>query len=264
VTAAAVAFLAAGLAPAAQASGRAITREFTLTKADLAALVKSEPAAIREKITAAPDAFLVLLASVLAQPADLLVLVDKTHALAADAAPPDLVPLSQTSLKGTRNDLSVRRAILPALEAMAAAAAAAGAPLTIGSSYRSYDYQAQVYANEVKLYGKEQADRESAHPGLSQHQLGTAVDFSPIADSFGSTLQSAWLSAHAEEYGFSLSFPEGMEQVTGYRHESWHWRYVTKPGAALQRQFFLDVQQYMLEFLNAHRAELEKALTGKR
>jgi zinc D-Ala-D-Ala carboxypeptidase len=258
------AVFASVVVPAASATGRAVVPEFSLTRGDLAAMIKDQPSTVQERILAAPDRFLSLLAVVLAEPADLFVLVDKSHALAANAVPADLVSLNGTGLKVTRNDLSLRKVLMPALQDMARAAAAAGVPLTIGSSYRSYEYQAQVYATEVKLYGKEQADRESARPGLSQHQLGTALDFAPIGDAFGATAQAAWLAAHAEEFGFSLSYPDGYETVTGYRHESWHYRYVTKPGASLQESFFLDIQQYMMEFLHAHRAELEKRRTGKR
>jgi len=163
----------------------------------------------------------------------------------------------------TRKDLSLRKSIMPAVLSLVKAAAAAGAPLTFGSSYRSYAYQVTVYQNEVKLYGKAQADRESAQPGTSQHQLGTAMDFSPIADSFEGTPQARWLKAHAWEYGFSLSFPAGYEEVTGYRHESWHYRYITPSGALLQRQFFGDVQQYLMEFLHENRALLEQRLVRK-
>ena len=66
-----------------------------------------------------------------------------------------------------------------------------------------------------------------------------------------------WLAAHAGEYGFSLSYPQGYEEVTGYRYESWHYRYITKPGALLQKRYFGDVQQYMLEFLHENRTALE-------
>ncbi|HUI72133.1 MAG TPA: M15 family metallopeptidase, partial [Spirochaetia bacterium] len=101
-------------------------------------------------------------------------------------------------------------------------------------------------------------ERESAHPGLSQHQLGTAIDFGTISDGYEKTREGRWVAAHAWEYGFTLSYPKDYEQVTGYRYESWHYRYITRPGAVMQREFFSDVQQYFLEFLNDNRAVLEQ------
>jgi D-alanyl-D-alanine carboxypeptidase len=44
-----------------------------------------------------------------------------------------------------------------------------------------------------------------------------------------------------------------MEDVTGYVWESWHYRYITKPGSTLERDFFGGVQQYLMEFLVAYR-----------
>ena len=115
----------------------------------------------------------------------------------------------------------------------------------------------------MKTYGQETADRESARPGASQHQLGTAIDFGSITDAFARTRAGKWLFAHAGEYGFSLSYPQGYEGITGYRYESWHYRYVTKAGVLLQRKYFGDIQQYLMEFLDQNRPSLE-ASGGKR
>ena len=146
---------------------------------------------------------------------------------------------------------------MPDLLQMVSAARADGVTLLFSSSYRSYEYQEAVYEREVKTYGQQAADRESARPGTSQHQLGTAIDFGSITDAFAGTRAGRWLAAHAREFGFSLSFPKGYEEVTGYRYESWHYRYITRPAAKLQKEYFDDIQQYLLEFLHDNRALLE-------
>jgi D-alanyl-D-alanine carboxypeptidase len=245
------------------ARGTALVPEFSLTRKDLEKMISSLPSPIAKGIAARPEAFLHLVAAVLAEPPDLLVLVDKEHALPDGYAPTDLVSLNDCPLNVSRNDLSLRKAIMPPVLAMAAAAKADGAPLLFSSTYRSYEYQVGVYDREVKQYGQERADRESARPGMSQHQLGTAVDFGSITDAFAGTKQGRWLQAHAWEYGFSLSYPDGYEQVTGYRHESWHYRYITRPGAELQREFFGDIQQYLLQFLHDNRERLVASLVKK-
>jgi D-alanyl-D-alanine carboxypeptidase len=246
------------------ATGKGVAPEFSLTLKDLQSMTTSLPKAIQRDIAAKPEAFLHLLAAVLSEPPELLVLVDKKHPLPADSVPVDLVSLNDYPLNVSRPDLRLRKAIMPGVLAMDAAARADGAPLLYSSAWRSYQYQATVYENEVKSYGREQADRESARPGMSQHQLGTAIDFGSITNAFAATRQGKWLQAHAWEYGFSLSYPDGYEPVTGYRHEGWHYRYVTKAGAILQRDFFGGIQQYMLEFLHDHRALLESRLVKKR
>ncbi len=246
------------LPAAASEAGTWITPEFSLSLEDLGKMTASLPADIRDGIQGRPSAFLGLMARVLDQPADFFILVDKQHPLGAEYVPPDLVPLKEYALRTTWPNLMLRKAIMPEVLQMVRAARADGVTVTFSSTYRSYDYQQGLFAREVRMYGKEMAERESAHPGFSQHQLGTAIDFGTISDGYEKTREGEWVSAHAWEYGFTLSYPVGYEQVTGYRYESWHYRYITRPGALMQREFFRDVQQYFLEFLNDNRALLEQ------
>jgi D-alanyl-D-alanine carboxypeptidase len=240
------------------ASGARISAQFSLSQEDLRGMTSSLPAAVQDRILARPKDFLQLMARVLDEPEDLFILVDKRHALPADYAPQDLVRLFKDhTLEVSWTDVSVRRAIMPDLLEMASAAHKDGVTLVFSSGYRSYEYQISVYEREVKMYGKETADRESARAGMSQHQLGTAVDFGSITDAFADTRAGKWLAAHAWEYGFSLSYPRGYEELTGYRYESWHYRYMTRSGTLIQREFFGDVQQYLVEFLNENRATLQ-------
>lgn len=185
---------------------------------------------------------------------DLLVVVDKERALAPDYEPADLVPLDGYPLSVSRNDLRLRLAIMDAVLAMDAAARADGVRLVLSSAYRSYAYQESVYARNVSQLGEAEASRVSARAGHSQHQLGTAIDFGSIDDSFASTPAGLWLAANAGRYGFSMSYPPGMEAVTGYVWESWHFRYLTVPGAVLEREYFGGVQKYLLDFLDALRS----------
>jgi D-alanyl-D-alanine carboxypeptidase len=178
-------------------------------------------------------------------------LVDKQHALPDGYEPDDLVPLTTGSYALGRSGLTLRRAAEDSLREMSAAAKAEGITLTVGSAYRSAAYQAEVYEREVRTYGKETADRESAQPGKSQHQLGLVVDFAPIDDAFARTPASEWLLRNAGRFGWSLSFPDGYEEVTGYRWESWHYRYVGKDLAAFIDTYFEGIQQYALQFIKA-------------
>jgi D-alanyl-D-alanine carboxypeptidase len=184
----------------------------------------------------------------------LYVLVDKNHALPPGYAPDDLVSLTGVegggSYRISRHGLLLRKAAAEALEEMAAAAKAEGVTLTVGSAYRSYDYQVEVYNRIVGELGEEIAGRESARPGHSQHQTGLTLDFAPIDDSFAATPEGKWLPANAGRFGWSLSFPDGYESVTGYRWESWHYRYTGKDLAAFIDAYFGGIQQYALRFLH--------------
>lgn len=183
---------------------------------------------------------------------DLLTLVDKKHFLSADFVPADIVPLKPNNFYLlNRNDLSLREPVEAGLRKMAAAAQKDGIDLVVSSTYRSYDYQKNLYERNVRQLGKEVADRESAPPGASQHQLGVAVDFGSITDEFAQTKQGMWLAENAGDYGWSLSFPDGYEDVTGYRWECWHFRYIGVEAVNFQKKWFSDVQQFMLEFIHA-------------
>lgn len=109
---------------------------------------------------------------------------------------------------------------------MQAAAKLDGLNIYISSGFRSYATQKRVYNNYVKRDGIEGADRYSSRPGHSDHQTGLAFDLNTINDSFQYTAEAKWLSQNAYKYGFTIRFPKGREEETGYKYESWHFRYV--------------------------------------
>lgn len=97
------------------------------------------------------------------------------------------------------------------------------------SGYRSYETQQGLYQNYVAVHGQDAADTFSARPGYSEHQTGLAFD---LLDGYGQLIESdpqkTWIAEHAHEYGFIVRFLEGKENITGYRYEPWHVRYVGK------------------------------------
>ncbi len=237
---------------------------YDLTIEDLKKMVEPLPEHIQEAIIAHPARFLERLSDVLEEPRDLFVVVDKNHNIGNEYVPSDLVCLDSYPLDRNRPGLMLRATLLPDALAMSEAANQDGVKLLFSSAYRSYAYQDTVYKRNVEELGREQADRESARPGASQHQLGTAVDFGSITDAFAGTPAGKWLYANAWKYGFSLSYPDGYEAVTGYRHEIWHYRYISRPATYLERFYFDSVQHYLLLFLDSNRDALEAAYHGER
>ncbi|MDR1029526.1 MAG: M15 family metallopeptidase [Treponema sp.] len=200
-------------------------------------------------LAAEGPAFLLDLLAVLEGDPYLRALVDKGHALPAGYEPDDLVELTNGSYQVSRRGLLLRRPAAMALEEMAVAAQNDGVSLIASSAYRSYSYQETVYARNVRESGQETADRESARPGQSQHQLGLVVDFGSIDDSFAQTRAGRWIVANAHLWGWSISFPQGYEAITGYRWESWHYRYVGRELTYFIDTYFNGIQQYALQFL---------------
>jgi len=235
--------------------------EIDISLTQLKELLDKEPAFVQESILSRPQYFLELAQQFLELPSWAGILVDKDHPLPEEYAPNDLVLLSNYSLTLNRSDLRLSRVCMPAVLAMTEAARIDNIELVYSSAFRSYSYQKGLYERYVDQHGQKEADRFSARPGTSQHQLGTTIDFGSITPEFANTPAGQWLRDEAWKYGFSLSYPEGEEELTGYMFEIWHYRYITPTGTRLEREFFGGVQQHMLEFFKRHRSFLEKHYT---
>ena len=218
---------------------------------------KGEARSLAQNILKHKKAFLADLEAVFAADTEnLLIRVDKSVYLDENYVPAALVSLTpETANAGSyvihRADLALRAPVEKELSRMAKAAREAGVTLVVSSSYRPYSYQKKVYERNVAQMGKEAADRESARPGASQHQLGTVIDFGSITDEYAQTPAGKWLYENAGKYGWSLSFPDGYEYITGYRWECWHYRYVGPLAVRFQEKWFNNIQQYMIEFIHA-------------
>lgn len=128
----------------------------------------------------------------------------------------------------------------------------AGLGFKIASAFRSYDYQREVHEATVATRGRAQAELVSARPGHSEHQTGLAVDIVTPADPrcdfdpcFAGTPAGRWLARNAWRHGFVVRYRAGDEDVTGYRPEPWHLRYVGAGLAAeLHRTGTTTLEEY--------------------
>lgn len=221
-------------------------------------LLGALPLEARSAIKANPQGFLQSAIAVVESRPLNWVLVDKERGLSPEFVPEDLIPLEEISgpLVVNRQGMLLERRTAEALAEMAEAAAGEGVTLDVSSAYRSYDYQTGLFDRHVSQLGMEEASRVSARPGHSQHQLGTVVDFGSITLAFADTAAGRWLAREAWRFGFSLSYPEGAEEITGYSYEPWHFRYLGTDATLLERNYFAGMQQWMLEFLDSHARHL--------
>ena len=181
----------------------------------------------------------------------LRILVDKQHALPADYEPHDLIDLQYKSYRaGITDPMMLRKKAEAALEEMAAAAKSAGLTLVVSSAYRSYEYQIGSFERWTARLGPKEAERVSARAGHSQHQLGLVADFGAINNDFAESAMGKWIAANATRFGFSLSYPRGYEDITGYAWESWHYRYVGADLVDFINAWFGGIQQYALRFIH--------------
>ena len=220
----------------------------------IASIVVSQlPDNMQDSILNNMDEFKADLATVLEEDSRFFIIADKSHLLTADYNPGELVSLDGKGIKVNKKGMKLEKVAFEALKKMLDDSAKEGLALMVSSAYRDYKYQVGLYNYYISKYGKEKTDTFSAPPGASQHQLGTVVDFNDVENTFAGTKEERWLTENAWKYGFSLSFPKGYEDVTGYDWESWHFRYVTKAGAEFQKKYFDNIQHYMLLFLDSYR-----------
>ncbi len=157
--------------------------------------------------------------------------IDKEYGLSYSYEPDDLVYLSDYEIPYVNSDKQIRSIVVEDLKRMCEDAKEEGYNLVINSAYRSYQDQLNLYNYIIQRYGYGFADESVAYPGHSEHQLGTAIDFTSSAvlngyvKTFDDASESDWLFQNAYKYGFILSYPNGGEEHTGYKHESWHYRY---------------------------------------
>lgn len=185
-------------------------------------------------------------------PYEILVLVNKDHALPANFEPDDLV-VPDVPFPFAENDpkKQLRKEAAQALEQLFAATEKAGLHLFAQSGFRSYDRQEVIFAANVEKHGEKHANTFSARAGESEHQSGLVMDvtsqevnFQLITD-FGNTDEGIWLKNNAHEYGFIIRYPEGKENITKYQYEPWHLRYVGKKAAKEMAANNLTLEEYL-------------------
>ncbi len=177
------------------------------------------------------------------------ILVNKYHYL-----PNDYVPKNLTAIKEEYavSGMKLVDYAKDAFEEMASAAKEEGYTIRAMSSYRSYDYQKNLYNRYVRQDGQQQADTYSARAGYSEHQTGLAVDIDNGKISytdFENTKEFGWMQEHAHEYGFILRYPKSKVDVTGYQYESWHYRYVGKEIAKRIHETNMTYDEYYVRYV---------------
>jgi zinc D-Ala-D-Ala carboxypeptidase len=189
---------------------------------------------------------------IIQNPENKLTLVNKVFALPEDYIPGDLVrPNVEFSFGNQDIEKSyMRQEAASALEKMFADAKSQDIHLFAVSGYRSYERQNDNFHNKVNKIGEEAAAKIVAYPGNSEHQTGLAMDISSqsanlkLTEQFGETPEGKWLMENAHRFGYILRYPKGLETITGYNYEPWHYRYVGLKAAAEIYNNQLTLEEY--------------------
>lgn len=159
-------------------------------------------------------------------------LVNKVSTIDENYKPENIVIPNVGITKDRSNEQNfVRSDIADDVEAFLEAAKAAGHEIFLSSGYRSYNLQSIFYNNDLQSNGGVETGYVAA-PGTSEHQLGLAIDLTShnvnleLTDDFENTPEGKWALENAYKYGFILRYKADKEDITGYKYEPWHYRYI--------------------------------------
>ena len=181
---------------------------------------------------------------------DQLILVNKYMSLPKDYIPNNLEIINE---KYSLKNMKLVNYAKIAFEQMAEDASKEKLKLIAMSTYRSYDYQENLYTKYLNQDGKELADTYSARPGHSEHQTGLAVDIynqEVNYTNFENTKEFEWLKENSYKYGFILRYPKNKSKITGYIYEPWHYRYVGIDTATKIYNEQITYEEYYMKYLD--------------
>lgn len=173
-----------------------------------------------------------------------LMLVNKYYKLSEDYEPSDivLIPSSYAYAKKYASE-----SILENLENMIDAAKESNLKLVVSAGYRSYKDQESIYDNYKVSNGIREADDNVSRPGHSDYQTGLAIDIEPYGKTVTDVNESEeykWLKENAYKYGFIERFPEGKEDITGFKYSASHYRYVGIEAATYIHDNNITFEEY--------------------
>ena len=179
---------------------------------------------------------------------ELLKKYSKIYFLNENYIPQKLTLIDPKYLNIKEKPLEIHTDVWPKLQRLLDAAIANNTQIQIVSAYRSFGTQSSLKSTYKVTYGSGTANTFSADQGYSEHQLGTAIDFTTETiggafAGFDKTNAYKWLTENAYKYGFVLSYPKSN---TYYIFEPWHWRFVGITLATKlhdDQKYFYDLDQ---------------------
>lgn len=176
-----------------------------------------------------------------------LVLINRDYVLSSSYKPDDLV---MPDVERAADAVLLRKEAADALKLMFDAAQnEAGLTLVALSGFRSYSKQAAIHQKKVENIGRKAANRVSAPPGASEHQLGLAMDLCTTYDHaleerFAETPEGQWVRENCWRFGFIIRYKTEWEDITGYMNEPWHVRYVGREHAKVMYDMNIPLEYY--------------------
>lgn len=180
-------------------------------------------------------------------PNDIDVLINKYYRLPQTYQP----KVSVINLKYNPSGGMAADIIMNDFEQMMEASLKDGMKIQVSSAFRTQSIQSTLYNGYVKVYGVERADIGSARPRHSEHETGLAIDLKRQGEkysTFGLNPEYQWILNNSYKYGFIVRYPEEKTDITGYKFEPWHIRYVGKNAAKVIWQEKITLEEYYAKY----------------
>ena len=177
-------------------------------------------------------------------------LINKHRYLSEDFESDDLINID--SDYASEKGMKASRVAVNAFIDMSNAASKEGYGLVINSAYRSFKDQQDLIDLYLREYGQSYVDKYVAKAGFSEHQTGLAFDIgSRNSRVFAQSKEFSWMKDNAYKYGFIYRFDKKYENITGFRNEAWHYRYVGKKiSKYIYEHNNMPLEEYYVMFLD--------------
>lgn len=145
-----------------------------------------------------------------------------------------------------------------------------GLEVVINSAYRSMEEQQEIMKEYIEKYGEEEAKTRVASLGTSEHHTGLVIDLGIQLEKLEDEEEMKKLREskyqiihkHLSKFGFILRYPKGKEEITGYRYEPWHIRYVGEFVANILYKNNWTLEEYLSDFSGLLVVNKEKGMTS--
>lgn len=182
-------------------------------------------------------------------PESLTALVNKHRYINSEYEPKDLVDMEDEYANNMFGVKVIRKDTYEQFKKMVDDAKKEGIYFKAESAYRDYDYQETLYRDYVNEYGKSEADAYAARAGYSEHQLGTTLDIANVWTINEGDEEYNWIDRNGYKYGFIFRYKTKFEDITGYKAEGWHIRYVGVDTATTVHKKGISFDEYWLKYI---------------
>jgi len=188
-------------------------------------------------------------------PSRLDLIINKQVKLESNYRPIDLVNLTELGIN-TDGNIILRDPVIIPLQNLITEASKTGIKVRINSGYRDFETQQEAFNYWVRAVGRNKGEQFAAPVGGSEHHLGTVIDIVSaennykLLPSYENTKLNQFLKNNAHLYGFTMSYPKGIEHITGYNYEPWHYRYVGVELATYLWEKNMSLTQYLYQLNN--------------